>query len=169
MARPKPTDYSLYSAHYIMKVKEDDINSAFKNQQLLLEDFLQSIPDTKADYSYAEGKWTVKQLLQHIIDTERIFTFRSLWIARGSTQPLTSFDENVFAKEANVQNRTIDSLRQEMLAVRKTTEYFFNNLTNTDLSKKGKLNDHLVTVNALGYIMVGHVIHHIQVYKERYV
>ncbi len=169
MPRPNSTDYSLFSAHYVMSVKEDDLNLALNNQQKLLEDFLTSIPESKADYAYAEGKWTVKQLLQHIIDTERVFAFRALWFARDSSQPLTSFDENIFAKAANVQNRTIDSLRQEMLAVRKSTTFLFENFTENDLNKKARLNDHLVTVNALGYILVGHVTHHLQIYKERYV
>ena len=168
MPRPGPADYSLFSAHYVMSVKENDLPVALNKQQKPLLAFLNSIPEAKADYAYAEGKWTVKQLLQHMIDTERIFAFRALWIARNSKSPLTSFDENLFAAAADVQNRTIASLAEEMLTVRKTTEFLFNSFTGDDMAKKGKLNDHIVTVNALGYILVGHVTHHLQVYQERY-
>jgi uncharacterized damage-inducible protein DinB len=168
MPRPTPNDYPSYCHNYVMHVLEEDLHEAFKNQSPLIDSFLNSIPKGKADYAYAEGKWTVKQLLQHMIDTERIFEYRALWFARQSPAPLSGFDENEFAAIADVTNRTLQSLIDEMIAVRKSTEFLFQNFSDKELNTAGTANMNSITVNALGFVILGHFLHHKQILEERY-
>jgi len=168
MAKPNPSDYSLFSSHYIMSVPEDDLQEALKNQWPILEAFLDTIPEAKADYAYAPGKWTIKQLVQHMTDTERIFAHRALWIVRKASSPLTSFDENEFAKAADVSRVSLKELIEEFKAVRKSTEFLYSKLTEEELNAKGKVNDHMLSVKSTGFIIVGHFIHHKRILEERY-
>jgi uncharacterized damage-inducible protein DinB len=168
MPKPLSIDHPPYFTKYIILIGEDNIKEAFVHQQLQLPVILNAIPDSKADYAYAEGKWTVKQLLQHITDTERIFAYRALWIARGSETPLSGFDENTFAENADVLNRNLQDLKNEFIAVRSSTQFLFNSFTETDLQRKGISNSKEITVNAIGFITLGHLVHHNNVLKERY-
>jgi uncharacterized damage-inducible protein DinB len=168
MPKPLPTDHAPYFSKYVDLVEGDNIKHAFAQQQLQLATMLNSIPDEKADYAYAEGKWTVKQVLQHIADAERVFAYRALWIARRSETPLSGFDENAFAEHADVSSRSLDELKNELIAVRSSTQYLFNSFTEADLQQRGISNTKEVTVNAIGFITLGHLIHHYNVLKERY-
>jgi uncharacterized damage-inducible protein DinB len=168
MARPLSTDHPPYFSNYINLVEGDDVKKAFEDQQLQLAALLNSVPDTKADYAYADGKWTVKQVLLHIIDAERIFAYRALWIARKAEAPLAGFDENAFAAIADVRNRKIEDLKNELVAVRSATQFLFNSFTEEELSRKGVSNNKEISVNALGFITLGHLIHHFNILKERY-
>lgn len=168
MAKPLSIDHPPYFSKYVDLVDEEDIKLAFAHQQLQVATILNSIPSAKAEYAYAEGKWTVKQLLQHIIDTERIFAYRALWIARRSETPLSGFDENAFAQHADVSSRSLDDLKNEFIALRSSTQYLFNSFTETDLQQRGISNNKEITVNAIGFITLGHLIHHVHVLKERY-
>lgn len=168
MPRPTTHDYASFYHNYIMNVEEDDVRIAFQQQSLLLDSFLASIPESKADHAYAEGKWTVKQLLQHIIDAERIFTHRALWFARHSPPPLSGFDENEYAAVADVSKRSVASLADELRAVRKSSEFLFNSFTDKDLNTSGTANTHAITVNALGFVTLGHFLHHKRILEERY-
>ncbi|MEJ8819887.1 DinB family protein [Lacibacter sp. H407] len=168
MPRPTTHDYALFYHNYVMNVQEDDVRSAFDQQSSVLDSFLSSIPESKADHAYAEGKWTVKQLLQHIIDAERIFTHRALWFARHSPAPLSGFDENEYAAVADVSKRSVASLADELRAVRKSSEFLFNSFTDKDLNTSGTANTHAITVNALGFVTLGHFLHHKRILEERY-
>ncbi len=168
MPRPTTHDYALYYHNYVKNVPEDDVRNAFLQQSLILDSFLTSIPESKADYAYAEGKWTVKELLQHMIDTERIFAHRALWFARQSPAPLSGFDENEYAAVADVSKRSLASLADEMRAVRKSSEFLFNSFTDKDLNTSGTANTHAITVNALGFVTLGHFLHHKRILEERY-
>jgi len=168
MARPTINDYAPYYHNYVMYVKEDDLHTAFTNQSLPMELFLNSIPEAKAGYAYAEGKWTVKQLLQHLIDAERIFAHRALWFARQSPAPLSGFDENEFAVIADGGNRSLTSLVEEMIIVRKSTASLFAGFTEKELNTAGTANNHSITVNALGFVILGHFLHHKRILEERY-
>lgn len=168
MAKPLSTDHPPYFKQYIDLVSGDEIQEAFKTQQTQLSAMLNAIPDSKADYAYAEGKWTVKQLLQHVIDAERIFSYRALWIARKAAEPLPSFDEDAFAAVADVSNRSLQDLKNELVAVRSATQYLFNSLGEDELQRRGIASGKEVTVNAIGFITLGHWQHHINVMKERY-
>lgn len=168
MARPTTNDYATYYHNYVMQVVEDDLQTAFQNQYTVLQSFLQNIPETKANYAYAEGKWTVKQLLQHMIDTERIFAHRALWFARQSPAPLSGFDENEYAAIADVNKRSLESLCNEFMAVRKSSEYLFNSFSQKELMTSGIANNNSITVNALGFVTLGHFLHHKKIMEERY-
>lgn len=168
MSQPTINDYAPYYHNYVMSVQEDDLKTAFLNQSSTMELFLNSIPEAKADYAYAEGKWTVKQLLLHMIDTERIFAHRALWFARQSPVPLSGFDENEFAAIADVNNRTLQSLVEEMIAVRRSTVSLFHSFSEKELNTAGTANNHSITVNALGFVTLGHFLHHKRILEERY-
>ncbi len=168
MSRPTPNEFAVYHENYIMKVKEDDLHTAFNNQSAIVNAFLQSIPDKKFDYAYADGKWTVKQLLQHMIDAERIFAHRALWFARKDPSPQPGFEENDYARAADVSNRSLESLKEEFLAVRKSTECLFKSFSETEFNTIGYANNHPVSVKAIGYILLGHFLHHKNILEERY-
>jgi uncharacterized damage-inducible protein DinB len=168
MPRPTTHDYALFYHNYVTLVPEDDVQIAFQQQSPLLVSFLSAIPEAKADYAYAAGKWTIKQLLQHIIDAERIFTHRALWFARRSPSPLAGFDENEYASVADVSSRTVASLTSELQAVRKSSEFLFSGFSDKELLSSGTANTHDITVNALGFVTLGHFLHHKRILEERY-
>ncbi|MEQ1800007.1 MAG: DinB family protein [Lacibacter sp.] len=168
MSRPTTSDYASFYHNYVMQVQEDDLQTAFQNNSSVVDAFLNSIPESKADYAYAEGKWTVKQLLQHMIDAERIFAHRALWFARKSPAPLSDFDENAYAEIADVSNRSLQSLIDEMKAVRKSTEFLFSSFSENELNTVGTANNNPITVKALGYVTLGHFLHHKRILEERY-
>jgi uncharacterized damage-inducible protein DinB len=167
---PKPTvgDYPEYFGRYINQVAEEDLSEAFKNQFSKIDKFLRSIDETKANYAYAEGKWTLKELLQHIIDTERIFNYRALCFARKETLSLPSFDENLYAQNSDANTRKWKNLSNEFINVRRSTEDLFNSFSDEMLGNKGTANNNTISVLSLGFIIIGHVTHHIKIAEERY-
>jgi uncharacterized damage-inducible protein DinB len=168
MPRPVSGDYAAFYHHYISLVAEDDLTMAFAKNEREMEAFLTTLPEAKASYAYADGKWTVKQLLQHMIDTERIFAFRALWFARKHPAPLDGFDENEFAAVATAAGRSLSSLITEFLQLRKSTVQLFESFTAGELQQTGLANKNSVTVNALGFIIIGHFLHHRNILTERY-
>lgn len=154
--------------NYIKLVPEDDIKKAFANPQNTLIDFLNSIPATKHDFRYAEGKWTIKEVLQHLIDSERVFAYRALRIARKDTTPLHGFDENHYAANAKADKRSWNELMEEFQLVRRSSEIFFRSLDEDQLEANGTASDSPTYVTALGYIIIGHGLHHKNVLQERY-
>lgn len=168
MAKPSPTTYFSYFKRYVDQVPEEDLMTAFKNQTAGLEKFLNSISEEKSNYAYAEGKWTIKELLQHVIDTERIFNYRALCFARGDEQGLPGFEEDDYAANSHANKRTWDDLVREFLTVRKGTEMMYTSFDDSVLEKTGKANNNPSTVNSLGFTTVGHFYHHKKVLEERY-
>lgn len=168
MARPLATEYGEYYHGYVMKVKEDDLLSAFRNQTAVSLQFWQEIPETKQNYAYATGKWTLKQVLQHIIDAERIFAYRALRFARKDMTPLASFDENNYAEEARVDHRSWSDMVEEFQMVRTASEHLFRSFDGEELERSGVASNRPMSVRSLGYVIVGHAIHHQDVVKERY-
>jgi uncharacterized damage-inducible protein DinB len=157
-----------YYNKYINLVAEDTIPEAFAKQQPLLEAFLQNIPPEKAGYAYAEGKWTIQQALQHITDCERIFAYRALRFARKDKTPVPGFEENDYAAAAQVSHRSLQDQANELLAVRRATLELFKSFVPEDLEQTGAANTYEVSVSSLGFIIAGHVYHHINVIEERY-
>jgi hypothetical protein len=149
-------------------VQEDDLNVALGRSFEELGSDLSSIPDEKGDFAYAPGKWTICQLLQHAIDTERIFAYRALCIARGETQPLPGFDENEYARMAGTGKRTPAKLKEEFLTVRQSTLQLFGGFDDAALARCGTANGNPISVHALAYIIVGHWRHHAGILRERY-
>ena len=166
MSEPIPTE--SYFVKYTALVKETNIVEAFAAQKTAIENFYNNISEEKSNYAYAENKWTLKEMLQHIIDTERVFAYRALAIARKDTATLPSFDENEYASNTAANDRTWASLMNEMNVVRESTLLLFQNFTEEMLVRIGKFSSLSGTPEQLGFIMVGHLYHHIKIAEERY-
>jgi uncharacterized damage-inducible protein DinB len=130
--------------------------------------FISNIPIEKLEYRYAEGKWTIKDLLLHLIDAERIFAYRALRIGRGDKTPLAGFEENGYVINANANSRSEESLLKEFELVRKSTLELFKNFTDEQLAYLGTSSDSIISVRAIGFIISGHQNHHIKIIQERY-
>lgn len=166
--RPNKQDHIAYFEHYINLVPENDILSALKNNHQSILQFIKSIPNDKAEYQYAEGKWTIKQVLNHIIDTERIFSYRALRFSRGDAQLLPGYDENLFANNVDLSRTDLNLLAEEFDKVRKATILQFQQLSDKELLLKGKTTSGENNVLSVGYVICGHATHHMNVIKERY-
>lgn len=153
---------------YINLVEEDDLFEAFDNATKEIENLDMDKLYKIGSKIYAPNKWTVNDIFQHIIDNERIQSFRALWFARGDTNELPGYDENLFASNAKTDNRTIDEIIDELLTVRKSTVQLFKSFEPAALKNKGTCFNRVVPVLGLGYMMVGHQVHHLRVIKERY-
>ena len=168
MARPLPADYAAYYQNYIAQLQGNSIKELIANYANHFINVFNEIPESKADYAYADGKWTIKEVLQHIIDAERVFVYRALRIARKDSYDLPGFDENEFAVNAHAASRPFASLKEEFSLIRKSTDLFLLSFTEEDLELKGSANQHPVSVRAIAFIIFGHTRHHIQVIEERY-
>ena len=162
------TNTEGYFVKYTSLVAEENLINAFVNQEEKIKIFFNKISEEKSLYAYDAGKWTLKELLQHIIDTERIFCYRALAIARGEATTLPGFDENEYALKSNGNARTWESLVAEMNAVRTTTKLLFESFTPAMLATKGKFTSNIADPKTLGLIMIGHVYHHINIAEEKY-
>ena len=168
MPKPSPTTYPIYFKKYVDQVPEEDLLTGFQNQLTVIKEFLNTITEEKSMYAYDTGKWTLKEVLLHMIDTERIFNYRALAIARKEIASLPGFDENTYAANSNANSRTWQNLVDEFLAVRSSTEFLFKSFTDEALSTSGISNNNPVTVISLGFITLGHFYHHKNVMQERY-
>jgi hypothetical protein len=168
MARPQPGDYAPFYHNYVMQVSEEDALAALQNSMPPLQAFLSTIPAGKAGFAYAPGKWTVAQLLQHMIDAERVFAYRAMCMARGEQQNLPSFDENAYADNAPASHRPLGDLADELMLLRKASEVMFAGFTAEELGRSGFASGKPITVNAIGFIIAGHVLHHQKILAEKY-
>ena len=168
MPKPIQGTYPSYFENYISQVKEDDLEAAFKNQQDTVANYFDAIPEEKTNTGYAPGKWSLKELLQHIIDAERIFNFRALSFARKETASLPGFEENDYAVNSNANARSWKSLCDELKAVRRSTEILYESFSEEVLNNSGMANNKPTTVLAMGFINVGHLTHHKRIIEERY-
>lgn len=160
--------YPDYFYKYIRLVENEDLKTVLRNQLNETEQFLRSIPAEKYLYKYAEGKWSVKEVLQHITDTERVFSFRSFVFSRKDPNTFPSFNENDYATNSNADDKKWEDLIKEFVAERKSTEALFNSFSDEQLNSVGKASNYEMSVKALGYTIAGHVAHHINILKERY-
>lgn len=168
MPRPLQTDYPPFFQGYINQIDLEDIHDAIHHLSYPLTYFYLNLPDEKADFAYAPGKWHLKDVLQHVIDTERIMQYRLLRIARNDLTPLPGFDENNYALQANAGSRTLVNLKEEFKALRKSTDLLLLSLTTDQLNHFGVTSDQRISANALAYIIFGHLMHHKKIVEERY-
>lgn len=166
--KPTKKDYPAYYEHYINLIEETDIISALKTNHQSTLDFIEEIPRLKQSYFYDDGKWTVKQVINHIVDTERILGYRALRFARGDNQQPLSFDENLYAKNANLSNTNMQMLVDEFDSIRLSNILLYKQLSEKELALTGKTAAGDVSVLALGYFICGHAQHHVNIIKERY-
>jgi len=168
MKRPDLTQVPSFFHTYINLVTGDDLIHEFQENKTLISDFLASIPDDKWSFRYAEGKWSIKEMVQHLIDADRIFAYRALCIARGETISLPGFDENKYAAASQADRRTKESLLQELNVVQESTRLLFQSFNEEQLDRFGSANNNPIQVRAIGFISVGHMRHHKKVLQERY-
>ncbi len=168
MPKPSPSSYPAYFKRYIDQVAEDDLMTAFENQLPQISKFLATISEEKSAYAYDTGKWTLKEVLQHIIDAERIFNYRSLCFARRETASLPGFDENEYAVHCDANRRPWQELVDEFIAVRKGTELMYKSFTDEMLHFSGVSNNNPATALCFGFVTLGHFNHHKKVVEERY-
>ncbi len=168
MPIPVKGSYPAYYEKYIDQIIETNVMDAIHAQQDNIEKFLQSVSEEKSMFAYAEGKWTLKELLQHVTDTERVFIYRAMCVARGEKQSLPGFDEDMYAANSNANARSWKSLAEEFLAVRQSSRLLFESFTEEMLNQSGTANNRPIHVNAIGFILVGHALHHMHIARERY-
>jgi uncharacterized damage-inducible protein DinB len=168
MTRPQVNEAAEYYSRYIDLVPNDDIVQKLKSQLDETNEFLAGISDDQSLRSYAPEKWTIRQVMNHVNDTERVFMNRAFWFARGFGDALPSFDQDVCVAAAAANNMSWQGLKDEFTNVRKATISFFENLSPEAWMRTGIASDNPFTVNALAYIIAGHVAHHQSVITERY-
>jgi hypothetical protein len=168
MARPDLSRIPEYFHEYIRKVKGDDLAEVFKTQFSEVIPFLENIAPEKTGYRYAEGKWSVKEVLQHIIDGERVFAYRALCIARKDSTAFPGFKENDYAENSAADTRDWKDLVEEFRVVRRSSELLYGSFNNWQLESSGTVNGNSTYVLGIGFIIAGHVSHHINLLKERY-
>lgn len=165
----KKDEFAPYFEKYIQLVeKEVSVVNNLKSSQKEFDVILKNISTEKQNFSYAEGKWTLKELIQHIIDTERIFCYRALCFARNDATSLPGFDQDIFVKNGNANQLDFKKLLKEMNVVRTATIYLFNSFSDESLLRVGTASGNKISVRALGYLSSGHQLHHLNIIKERY-
>lgn len=168
MTKPQPEEYALFYKSYVALIDEENVLETLASNQQKTYDFFLSLPAEKADFAYAEGKWSIKEVLGHVIDTERMMSYRLLRFSRADHHPLAGFNENFFSSRSNYKTRTLQSLADEFGLLRKSNLYLYQNLDETQLKRKGIASNALVSVKALLYIIAGHELHHLNIIRERY-
>ena len=163
-----PNEYASFYAPYVQTLDNVILLEELEISVHRLRNFVQEIPLDKYDYQYAEGKWTIKDILQHLIDCERIFAYRALRFARKDATPLPGFDEDDFAIVAEGSNRSIRDLLTELAIVREATLCLFRTFSDAVLERRGIASGNEMSVRALGFIIIGHQNHHQRIFEERY-
>lgn len=164
----KPNEYNAYYKSYIEKSSGNSIIEGLKNNLKKVVDFFKAIPSEKHDYSYVSGKWTIKDVLLHLIDTERVFAYRALRISRNDKTSLSGFEQDDYVLNGFASNRSLESLLDEYIAVRKSTIALYSSFNAGALLQLGEASGYPISVRALGYIITGHENHHCEIIKERY-
>lgn len=154
--------------NYVKQIEETDLLQALRISGHRCLELVHAIPEEKADYRYADGKWSIRELLCHMIDGERIFTYRALRFARNDKTPLAGFEEKDYAPQANASGRSLQKIAAEMAHLRSSTIDLFESFTPEMLIRKGMANNNEMSVIVLGFIIAGHETHHCNVLKERY-
>ncbi len=166
--RPDPTEAAPFYFTYIDKVPDGDIVELLEAQGRDALSLFRGISEAQSQYRYAADKWSIREVLNHINDTERVFTFRALWFARGFGSPLPSFDQDVGVAAAHADDQPWSALIEEFGALRSATVSLFRMLPESAWERGGIASDKQVSVNALAYMVAGHVIHHLKVLNEKY-
>lgn len=168
MYKPEKSEYDPYYERYISLVTNDEINEALAKQTVELRSIFSGLPEEKGTFKYADGKWTVKEVLSHLIDGERIFAYRVFRIARGDKTPIEGFEQDGYIENSHANGRSFAELLDEFDLLRRANVFFFDNLKDDDWLRTGTANKVEISVRAIAYVMVGHIIHHENILKERY-
>ena len=168
MPRPSATEYGSFYQTYINYTSGKDYSILVQQYNDRIIESWTAVPIEKINYAYGPDKWTIKQMFQHVIDTERIFAYRALAIARQEPAALLGFDENEYAKNATAANRNWKDMLIEWRVVRQSTNLLFASFTEEQNKSLGTASGFPISVNALGFIIFGHALHHLHILKERY-
>jgi len=168
IGRPEPGEYAPYYERYISKIQSDDILATLDEQRRKMLLLLSCRGEAEGNLRYAPEKWSVKEVLGHVCDAERVFAYRALRVARNDATPLPGFDENEYVKNAPFADLALGELIEDYIAVRRATLSLFRNLDEAAWMRRGLANQQQVTVRALAYIIAGHDLHHRCVLQERY-
>lgn len=166
--RPEETEYAPYYGRYISQVPEGDIREILERQRAGALAFLGGIPEARADARYAPDKWSIKEVVGHVSDCERVFAYRILCIGRGDQTPLPGFEQDDYARRGNFGRRTLRDLAAEFDTVRRASLSLLGGLDEESWARRGVANQKEVTVRALAYILAGHEAHHLQVIRAKY-
>lgn len=166
--QPDPNDYNSWYTGYVSLVPEEDVLSAIETQSSETQKLLASLDEEKAAHRYAEGKWSIRQVIGHVTDAERVFGYRALCISRGDENPLPGFDEKEYIQTANFDAWKVGDLAELYALGRRANIVMFRNLPPEAWTRRGTASGWPITVNALAYIIVGHERHHLKVLRERY-
>jgi hypothetical protein len=165
---PEATEYSHFYGTYVQEVPRTNIIEYLNAQMHEFYTFINSIPGDKLFEVYEEGKWSIKQIIGHIIETERIFSYRALRLSRGDNTPLPGFDQDHYVAASNYEERSMANLANEYLAVRIATVHLLQNMTGEMVQKSGNASNADFTVRAIAYIIAGHQQHHYNIIREKY-
>ena len=166
--KPHSDEYPAYAGPYVTQVPDDaDVMQLLEDSQTITYNLFSNMDEATAMHAYAEGKWTLKQVLGHMIDSERVFTFRAFCFSREHTV-LPGFDQEIYVNNTDFNSRTIQSLAAEFRTVRESTLYLFGNFNEAQLNKQGIASNSPVTVRALVHITAGHELYHLKIIREKY-
>ena len=168
VARPQSDEYASHFEKYVSRVPEDDILSVLERQFAETRELFAAIDETKAAHRYAEGKWSVKEVIGHVVDSERVFGYRAMAIARGEQQPLPGFDEKTYSENASYDSWSMKDVAEQYAYTRQSTILLLRNLSEEAWLRRGTASGFPVSVRALAWVMVGHERHHLSVLRERY-
>ena len=168
MKRPETTEFAPYYNTYISLVEDDNVIPALKAQSAELRAVFSAIPEEKGTFAYADGKWTLKEVLSHLIDGERMFAYRILRISRGDETPIEGFEQDGYIENSNANNRPFAELLEEFDLQRRSNLMLLNNLSDEASRRMGTASGQPVSARALTYIMAGHIRHHIDILNQRY-
>jgi hypothetical protein len=166
--RPASNEHAEYFGNYIGQVPDGDLLQTLERHGREFAEFLKAIPESKADFAYGPGKWTIKEVIGHISDGERVFAYRAMRIARGDTIPLPGFDENAWVPLSGAKDRTLADLVEEFQTVRAASLSLFRHLSPEAIARRGTASNREITVRAIAWIVAGHAMHHQKILRERY-
>jgi len=166
--RPEPADYPPYMAAYVSKVPDGDVIDTLSRQISETLTLLRSIPESIGDKRYAPEKWSIREVIGHMADTERVFAYRALRFSRADARPVEGFDENDFVRGAPFARVALADLINEFEHIRRSNIYLFNNLDEEAMERRGVANGFEVSVRALAFVTAGHEAHHVHILRTRY-
>ena len=166
--RPEKSEYPAYAEGYVSKVPDGDIVGILRSQLDETLALIKGIPEARGDYRYAEGKWSIKEVIGHVIDGERIFTYRALRFARGDSTPLSGFEQDDYVPNGSFNKRSLSDLADEYEHVRRSTISLFASLDPEAWNRRGISNNNESSVRGLAFITAGHERHHVEILRTRY-
>lgn len=167
LKRPKKTSYPSYFGKYVSKTK-GDIFEQLQSQNKEFKEIMKSVKAKDLEYSYATGKWTMRESLVHMVDTEQIFAYRALSISRGDKRKLLGFDQDKYVKNASLDHITKKQIIDNFVATRNSSIQFFKSLCESDWDRNGKVGNYAISMDVFPYIIAGHTEHHFRLLKKKY-